>query len=126
MFLELIDHCQIFRDKVESASKMIGKASTNVFTANQVKSYVKALLLRSWSGSVEQHEEDFRDLISTQEQQEKKIAELVAFTQALTEEIPVWRQIASITEEKKAKIIEIRSLRLLEWRGTRDTWLHRI
>lgn len=109
MFLDLIDHCDIFRDKVESASKTIGKASTNVFTANQVKSYVKALLLRSWSGSVEQFEEDVRELISTQEQQDAKAAELVAFTQALTEEIPVWRQIAGVAKEKRAKIIEIRS-----------------
>jgi hypothetical protein len=54
MFLDLIDQCELFRDKIESTSKSIGKASTNVFTANQVKSYVKALLLRSWSGSVEQ------------------------------------------------------------------------
>ena len=111
MFLDLIDQCQIFRDKVESTSKSIAKASPHLFTANQIKSYVKALLLRSWSGSVEQYEQDVRDLIATQQHQDAKVAELVAFTHALTEEIPVWRQVAAITHEKRSKIIDIRASR---------------
>jgi DNA sulfur modification protein DndB len=109
MFLDLIDQCQIFQDKVESTSKSIAKASPNVFTANQVKSYVKALLLRSWSGSVEQYEQDVRELVATEQLQDAKIAEFVAYTQALTEEIPVWRQIASISHDKRTKIIDIRA-----------------
>jgi DNA sulfur modification protein DndB len=109
MFLDLINQCQVFRDKIESTSKSIAKTSPNVFTANQVKSFVKALLLRSWSGSVEQYEQDVRALISTEEQQVAKVAELVAFTQVLTEEIPIWRQIAAISREHRSKIIDIRA-----------------
>jgi DGQHR domain-containing protein len=109
MFLDLIDKTAIFRDKVESASKSISKTSPNLFTANQIKSYVKALLLRSWSGSVEQYEADVRDLIANQEQQDAKVAELVTFTEALTEAIPVWKQITSIPPEKKNQIIDIRA-----------------
>ena len=113
MFLDLIEKCEIFRDKVESTSKTISRISPNIFTANQVKSYVKALLLRSWSGSVDQYEQDVRDLISTQDQQEAKVNELVAFTQALTEAIPVWKQIAATPKEQKAKIIDIRAGRFV-------------
>jgi len=109
LFLDLIDRCPIFRDKIESTSKSIAKTSTNLFTANQVKGYVKAWLLRSWSGSVEQYEEDIQRLISTQQLQDQRLAELVAFTTALTEEIPVWREIAAITQEKRTKILDIRS-----------------
>jgi hypothetical protein len=42
-------------------------------------------------------------------QQGAKVAELVEFTKALTEEIPIWRQIAAITREQRAKIVDIRA-----------------
>jgi len=109
IFLDLIDECPIFRNKVESTSKSIAKTSPNVFTANQVKSFVKALLLRSWSGSVEQYEQDVRELISLPAQQESKLAEMITFTQALTEEIPVWKQVASTSDDKKSRILDIRA-----------------
>jgi DNA sulfur modification protein DndB len=113
MFLDLIEECPIFKDKVESTSQSVSKSSTNVFTANQIKGYVKALLLQSWSGSVEQYEQDVRKVIGTEQQQEAKIVELVAFTQALTEEIPAWRLIAATPSDKRSKIIDIRAGRYI-------------
>jgi DNA sulfur modification protein DndB len=109
LFLDLIDQCPIFRNRIESTSKSIAKTSPNVFTANQVKSYVKALLLRSWSGSVEQYEQDVRKLISAPEQQDAKLAEMLAFTKALSEEIPIWKQVAAISDDKKSKLLDIRA-----------------
>jgi hypothetical protein len=109
LFLDLIEQSPIFLNKIESTSKSIAKSSPNVFTANQIKSYVKALLLHSWSGSVEQYEMDVRALFSAAEQQEAKLAEIIAFTRALTDEIPVWKQVAGIPDDKKSKVLDIRA-----------------
>jgi DNA sulfur modification protein DndB len=109
LFLDLVEQSTIFRNKIESTSKSIAKTSPNLFTANQVKSYVKALLLHSWSGSVDQYEQDVRALLSTPEQQEAKVAELIAFTDALIEEIPIWKQVASIPDDKRSKLLDIRA-----------------
>lgn len=74
-----------------------------------MKSHVKALLLRSWSGSLEQYEQDVRKLISEPEQQDAKLAEMLAFTKALSEEIPIWKQVAAISDDKKSKLLDIRA-----------------
>jgi DNA sulfur modification protein DndB len=109
IFLDLVEECSIFRNHIETTSKTIVKNSPNLFTANQVKSYVKALLLHSWSGSVEQYEEDVRQLISDPDQQAAKLQQMIEFTKALTDEIPAWREISSIPDDKRSKIIDIRA-----------------
>ncbi len=109
LFLDLVDRCPIFRNKIESTTKSIAKTSCNLFTANQVRSYVKALLLHSWSGSVDQYEEDIRSLLPTPESQEEKLKQILEFTEVLTEAIPIWKTLASLPEGQKARIIEIRA-----------------
>ena len=94
LFLDLIESCAVFRNKIESTSKSIAKTSPNLY---------------SWSGSVEQYDQDVRALFSAPEQQEAKLAELIAFTEALSEEIPVWKQVAGIPDGKKSKLLDIRA-----------------
>ena len=48
-------------------------------------------------------------MLNTPENQKSKLDEMITFTQALTEAIPVWKNIASIPEDKKSKIIDIRA-----------------
>ncbi len=44
LVIKLVDVCPVFRDKVDSTSQEIGANSTCLFTANQVRQMVKALL----------------------------------------------------------------------------------
>ena len=44
LVIKLVEVCPVFRDKVDSTSKTIGANSSCLFTANQVRQMVKALL----------------------------------------------------------------------------------
>lgn len=44
LVIKLVDVCPVFRDKVDSTSKTIGSNSASIFTTNQIRQIIKALL----------------------------------------------------------------------------------
>jgi hypothetical protein len=44
LVIKLVDVCPVFKDKVDSTSKTIGSNSASIFTTNQIRQMLKALL----------------------------------------------------------------------------------
>lgn len=97
LVLDLESQCPLFKGRIDATSATLGKKSSHLFLANQVRQLVKVLLFGSWQMSDADFErkavETFAEKPDVYQRDLQRFVELLNF---LTESIPVWRQIASL------------------------------
>jgi DGQHR domain-containing protein len=113
LVLELTKRCPVFVEKIDSTSKKLGKNSTCLFTANQVRQLVKSLL----TGDMAMSETAFLERVSRTEIPDDDPATLedvvnrcVNYIDFLSERIDAWKVVAAITKRgpQMAKIKDLR------------------
>jgi DNA sulfur modification protein DndB len=95
--IELERNVALFRARIDSTSKTLSKNSSLLYTANQLRQFVKVFLTGSWQmGSVD-FEKTAHDLLDVEEGVfERELGKATEFVNYLAERIPVWRQIAHL------------------------------
>lgn len=102
-------NCPLLRGRVEPASKTAGKNSTKLYTANQVRSFLKEFLTGSWQLADEEFERRAQQLLSTDEKFEHEMGKAVAYINRMTNVIPVLRALSELEiDDPISKVAEIR------------------
>lgn len=102
-------NCPLFRGRIEPASKTAGKNSPKLYTANQVRSFLKEFLTGSWQLGDEEFETRAQRLLSTEEKFDQELGRAVRYVNRITNSIPVLRQLSSLNpDDPVSKVAEIR------------------
>ncbi len=96
MVLDLVDKCALFKNKIDSTSKNLSKKSPALFLTNQVRQLVKTLLVGSWGMGDEDFSTYVQTLLQTREAYQEALAKFTQYVEFLTENIPVWKEIAEL------------------------------
>jgi len=95
--------------RIEPASKTAGKNSPKLYTANQVRSFLKEFLTGSWQLADDEFENRAQRLLSTDEKFEHEMGKAVGYINRVTEAIPVLRELAHLKADAPvSKVAEIR------------------
>ncbi len=102
-------NCPLLRGRIEPASKTAGKNSTKLYTANQVRSFLKEFLTGSWQLGDEEFENRAQRLLSTDEKFQAEMGKAVAYINRVTDAIPVLTELAGLASDAPvSKVAEIR------------------
>jgi len=96
LVIKLVDVCPVFRDKVDSTSKTIGTNSNCLFTANQVRQMVKALLTGDFAMADGAFADVAKELLPTTELYEETLQKFETFVNYLTEHLDVWKEVSQV------------------------------
>ena len=95
--VELEQRCALLKGRVDAASKTLSKKSPMLFTANQIRQFVKVFLTGSWQMGTAQFDKSAFELIGHDEAVfQEELDRAVAFLNVLTEHIPVWKEISML------------------------------
>jgi DNA sulfur modification protein DndB len=109
--IELERNVSIFRGRIDSTSKTLSKNSSLLYTANQLRQFVKVFLTGSWQMSLVDFEKTVHDLLDVEDGVfEREVSKAIEYANYLAERIPVWRQIAHLPAGRKTSA-QIRNLR---------------
>jgi len=114
LVIDLIEQCPLFAGKIDSTSKSLVKSSKSLFITNQVRQYVKHLMFRTNMSNVI-FENRATSLIGSIDQYEEYINKYVAYTNYITEVIPVFKKIAKSDPDTVLQEDLIPSLRDKNW-----------
>jgi DGQHR domain-containing protein len=89
--------CPVFRGKVDATSVKLGKRSTSLFTANQVRQFIKSILVGNWGMGDAEFEKRARERLGTDENYQLYTPRIVEFLNAVTDACPVMRELGQIT-----------------------------
>jgi DGQHR domain-containing protein len=102
-------NCPLLRGRVEPASKTAGKNSTKLYTANQVRSFLKEFLTGSWQLGDEEFESRAQALLSNDQAFDREMDKAVSYINRVTDSIPVLQQLAQMAPNATAsRIAEVR------------------
>jgi DNA sulfur modification protein DndB len=111
---DLIEQCPLFADKIDSTSMGMHKGSKFLFLTNQIRQYVKHLMFRSNINNVT-FEKRAHIALGDSENYDEYLKNYVAYTNHITEVIPVFRKIANSDPENVIQEGLIPSLRDKNW-----------
>ncbi|MBI1903526.1 MAG: DNA sulfur modification protein DndB [Planctomycetia bacterium] len=109
MVVEAEERCPLFRGKIDATSVTLGKNSTSLFLANQVRQFVKTWLTGNWQMGDDEFEKQANVICRTDETYETEFNKFLDFVNYLTEVIPIWNEIAALQPG-------VESNRIKEWR----------
>jgi len=110
LVIKLVDVCPVFRDKVDSTSQKIGANSNCLFTANQVRQMVKALLTGDFAMAEPAFDAAAKQLLPTTELYEGELQKFESFVNYLTERLGVWKEVSHVPAGiQHAKLKQIRN-----------------
>ena len=110
LVIKLVDVCPVFKDKVDSTAKSIGNNSAALFTTNQVRQMVKALLTGDFAMADGTFAESAKQLLPTTELYQETIGKLEDFINYLTEHLDVWKEASQVPPGiQHAKLKQMRS-----------------
>jgi DNA sulfur modification protein DndB len=89
--------CPLFKGKVNATSSKLGKRSTALFTANQVRQFVKVMLVGVWAMGDLDFEKRARERLSTEENYRMYLSRMTSFLNAVSDACPVMHELAQIT-----------------------------
>ncbi|HZT87692.1 MAG TPA: DNA sulfur modification protein DndB [Stellaceae bacterium] len=102
-------NCPLLRGRIEPATKTAGKNSTKLYTANQIRSFLKEFLTGSWQLADEEFEKRAQQLLSTNEKFDREMDKAVSYINRVTKAIPVLRSLSELEpDEPVSKVAEIR------------------
>jgi DGQHR domain-containing protein len=88
--------CPIFTGKVDATSSKIGKKSTYLFTANQVRQFIKAMLVGTWAIADVEFEKRARERLGTEEDYNQYFSRITEYLNEVAEACPVMAELAKI------------------------------
>jgi DNA sulfur modification protein DndB len=110
LVIKLVEVCPVFRDKVDSTSKTIGANSSCLFTANQVRQMVKALLTGDFAMADGAFADEAKRLLPTAELYDAELEKIETFVNYLTEHLDVWKEVSQVAAGiQHAKLKQIRN-----------------
>ena len=110
LVIKLVDVCPVFKDKVDSTAKSIGNNSAALFTTNQVRQMVKALLTGDFALADGPFAEIAKQLLPTTEIYQETLVKFEEFINYLTENLDVWKEASQVPPGiQHAKLKQIRS-----------------
>jgi DNA sulfur modification protein DndB len=89
--------CPIFRGKVDATSVKLGKRSTSLFTANQVRQFIKSILVGNWGMGDIEFEKRAKERLGTDENYKLYSSPIAEYLNVVTEACPVLHELAQIT-----------------------------
>lgn len=95
LVFDLEKNSKLLAGRVDSTSRSLSKKSTYVFLANQIRQFVKHLLLRGNPADA-QFEKRVSELIPDDAMYDAYYQKFQKFFDALTEAIPVWKEISEL------------------------------
>jgi DGQHR domain-containing protein len=109
LVIKLADVCPVFKDKVDSTSKTIGSNSAAIFTTNQVRQMVKALLTGDFALADAAFADVAKKLLPTTELYQQTLDQFEEFINYLTEHLDVWKEVSAVPPGlQHAKLKQIR------------------
>ena len=98
LVMDLIDQCEIFRDKVDGTSKTLGKKSTSAFLVNHVRQFVKELLFGNWAEKNEAFDEKaIKELGSRNDLRYKKnLEKMLKYTNRISEVVSPYQRLVKL------------------------------
>jgi DNA sulfur modification protein DndB len=109
LVIDLIEACPLFRHKVDSTGKTVGKNSLALFVTNQVRQMVKTMLTGDMAMSEPQFVDHAKKLLPDDVECQKVLKRFVEFINLLTEHIEPWKEAATIF--KGSDMSKVKSLR---------------
>jgi DNA sulfur modification protein DndB len=97
LVVDVEQKCPLFTGKVDATSTKLGKRSTAVFTANQVRQFVKAMLVGSWGMGDLDFERRARERLGTEENYATYLRQIVEYLNAVADACPVLHELSLIT-----------------------------
>jgi DNA sulfur modification protein DndB len=97
LVVEIERLCPIFRGKVDATSVKLGKRSTALFTANQVRQFIKSILVGNWGMGDVEFEKRAKERLGTDENYKLYSTPIAEYLNAVTEACPVMHELAQIT-----------------------------
>jgi len=89
--------CPIFSGKIDATSVKLGKRSISLFTANQVRQFVKSMLVGNWGMGDVEFEKRARERLGTDENYKLYSSRIAEFINAVTAACPVLHELSQIT-----------------------------
>lgn len=114
LVIDLIERCPLFAGKIDSTSKALVNSSKSLFITNQIRQYVKHLMFRTNMSNVI-FENRASSSIENYNQYEEYLTKYVAYTNYITEVIPVFKKIANSDPATVLQDGLIPSLRDKKW-----------
>jgi DNA sulfur modification protein DndB len=110
LVIKLADSCLIFKDKVDSTAQSIGANSAALFTTNQVRQMIKALLTGDFAMADSSFVDHAKQLLPTTEAYQEALEKYEEFINFLTEHLPVWKEASEVPPGiQHAKLKQIRA-----------------
>jgi DNA sulfur modification protein DndB len=110
LVIKLVDICPLFRDKIDSTSKTIGNNSSAIFTTNQVRQMVKALLTGDFALADAAFADVAKERLPTTELYQQTLDQFEEFINFLTQHMDVWKEVSEVPPGlQHAKLKQIRS-----------------
>lgn len=88
--------CRLFRKRIDATSRALSKKSIHLFLANQLRQFVKELVLGSYAIPDQQFEQLVIERLPTEQSYNQALEKYVSYVERLTEAIPVWKEIAQL------------------------------
>lgn len=96
LVVDMERECPIFNGKVDATSTKIGKKSISLFTTNQVRQYVKSMLIGSWAMGDLDFEKRARERLNNDDNYAQQLSKMVEYTNIVVASCPVMHEIAQI------------------------------
>lgn len=97
LVVDIERRCPIFRGKIDATSTKLGKRSTAIFTANQVRQFIKAILVGSWAIGDLDFEKRARERLGTEENYNMYLSRISEYLNTVSNSCPVMHELAQIT-----------------------------
>ncbi len=108
LVVEVERMCSIFSGKVDATSQKLGKKSTALYTANQVRQFIKSMLVGSWGMGDLDFEKRARERLNDDATYIDFRTKIVDFLNTVTSACPVMNELAQIKPGVEANRIPIR------------------
>ncbi|MGH9605642.1 MAG: DNA sulfur modification protein DndB [Terracidiphilus sp.] len=110
LVIKLIEACPFFKDKVDSTSTKIGINSASIFTTNQIRQMVKALLTGDFALADAAFADAAKEMLPTTELYQQTFDQFEEFVSYLTGQLAVWKEVSEVPPGlQHARLKQIRS-----------------
>ncbi len=108
LVVDVEQRCPFFKGKVDATSSKLGKRSTALFTANQVRQYVKVMLVGVWAMGDLDFEKRARERLESEENYEMYLNRITDYLNAVAKACPVMHELSQITSGVDMNRIPVR------------------
>jgi DGQHR domain-containing protein len=99
---DLEARCRLFRKRIDATSRTLSSRSIYLFLANQLRQFVKELVLGSYATPDQQFERMAIQRLGEESQYIHAMEKYVGYVERLTDVIPIWKEIAELEPQSLA------------------------